>query len=273
MKHTILFLTAILAFALSSCNDDNKGNRMYFQAQMANHVSNVAATEEEPGEMTSDAVVYELLVDVDNMTADVACKITLPDGKMGTIDLRGMALSIDKATGGYVMKQTAQTLSQGTFACTNFAGVLDLSTSHISTTHFSFIVEKHYSVNAVISTLEYTDAKVAITNEATGDVRTVKADKFEFEINPTTNKATLSIKGLDYDGNLGKEATLVYENLDLKPCVGGYAVTAEKVSPVNHGEPALLKYRLQNVKARLLFFGSFEAAYTIDGIGEILATK
>lgn len=272
MKQTLIMIASILAVALASCN--NSGDKsMYLQAQMVNHMSNVEASEEEPGTIRTDAVVYEVILDTDNKTADVACTVTLPDGKRGTIDVRGLTLSVDSKTGGYYMKQTASSRSQGSYAVTDFAGVLDLSSSGSGNSHFSFVVEKHYQVNAVIAEITFSNVKAEITNGEAAK-HSLSGGVFTVTLNPSNKTAKMSIKGLDYDGEIGKERALVYENLDFVPCVGGYELTAEEVAPATNGDAALAKkYTLKDFKAKLKFFGQIEASYSIDGVGEVKAAN
>ncbi|MCQ2291215.1 MAG: hypothetical protein MJZ63_08085 [Muribaculaceae bacterium] len=268
MKRILFSLATVLTLLTTSCNDGGDNN-LYFQAQMVSHISNVAATPDDPGKMRADAVVYEVIIDTKNMKADLACNVILPDGKAGTVDVRGMALSIDSKTGGYYIKQTGDSRSQGSFAVTNLAGVLDLNQSGVSKSRFSFIVEKHYQVNATLVDLGFESAKAVITDEGTGTSRTISGCDFVFNINPVNGMSTVSITGLDYDGNIGKTRTLVYDNLEFKPCYNGYEITGDLLSPKNDGEATLAKYKLKKFKATLQFLNGFEASYSIDGIGDV----
>lgn len=99
MKQATIILAILLGFAVTSC--DNGGDKtMYLQAQMVNHIGIAAFESEYTGTYRADAAVYEVVLDTENGKADVACRITLPTGKIGTIDLRGMSLSVDAKTGG-----------------------------------------------------------------------------------------------------------------------------------------------------------------------------
>lgn len=171
MKQTTIILAILLGFAVTSC--DNEGDKtMYLQAQMVNHIGIAAFESEYTGTYRADAAVYEVVLDTENGKADVACRITLPTGKMGTIDLRGMSLSVDAKTGGYYIKQTADTRSQGSYTVTNFSGIIDLTSNTTSKSHFSFIVENHYQVNATIAEMRFTGVTADI-KDADGNMRTL----------------------------------------------------------------------------------------------------
>lgn len=267
MKQATIILAILLGFAVTSC--DNGGDKtMYLQAQMVNHIGIAAFESEYTGTYRADAAVYEVVLDTENGKADVACRITLPTGKMGSIDLRGMSLSVDAKTGGYYIKQTADTRSQGSYTVTNFSGIIDLTSSTTSKSHFSFIVENHYQVNATIAEMRFTGVTADI-KDADGNMRTLSNGTVVTTLNPTTKKASITITGLDYDGNLGKERTLTYENLDFAPCDNGYKIKASVASPTTNGDVALAKYKLKDFEAEIDFFDDFDASYTIDNIGEV----
>ena len=268
MKQATIILAILLGFALTSCDNGGDKNTYYLQAQMINHIGIAAFESENAGTYRADAAVYEVVLDTDHGKADVACRITLPNGKMGTIDLRDMSLSVDSKTGGYYIKQTANTRSQGTYTATNFSGVIDLTSSTTSKSYFSFIVENHYQVNATIAEMRFTGIKADI-KDADGNVRTLTNGTVVATLNPTTRKASISITGLDYDGNLGKERALTYENLDFTPCSDGYKIKASLASPTTNGDVALAKYKLKDFEAEIEFFDDFDATYTIDNIGEV----
>ena len=105
--------------------------------------------------------------------------------------------------------------------------------------------------------------------DADGNVRTLTDGTVVTTLNPTTKKASITITGLDYDGNLGKERTLTYENLDFTPCDNGYEIKASVASPTTNGDVALAKYKLKDFEAEIDFFDDFDASYTIDNIGEV----
>jgi hypothetical protein len=198
MKQATIILAILLGFAVTSC--DNGGDKtMYLQAQMVNHIGIAAFESEYTGTYRADAAVYEVVLDTENGKADVACRITLPTGKMGTIDLRGMSLSVDAKTGGYYIKQTADTRSQGSYTVTNFSGIIDLTSSTTSKSHFSFIVENHYQVNATIAEMRFTGVTADI-KDADGNMRTLSNGTVVTTLNPTTKKASITITGLDYFG-------------------------------------------------------------------------
>ena len=235
---------------------------------MVNHIGIAAFESEYTGTYRADAAVYEVVLDTENGKADVACRITLPTGKMGTIDLRGMSLSVDAKTGGYYIKQTADTRSQGSYTVTNFSGIIDLTSNTTSKSYFSFIVENHYQVNATIAEMRFTGVTADI-KDADGNLRTLSNGTVVTTLNPTTKKASITITGLDYDGNLGKERTPTYENLDFAPCDNGYKIKASVASPTTNGDVALAKYKLKDFEAEIDLFDDFDASYTIDNIGEV----
>ncbi len=270
MKQTLIMFASILAMTLTACNNDGDKS-MYLQAQMVNHISNVDVNEEASGAIRSDAVVYEVILNTDNMTADVACTVTLPDGKRGTIDVRGMALSVDSKTGGYHIQQNAGSRSQGSYAVTGFSGVLDLVSSGYSDSHFTFVVEKHYQVNAIIAEMRFINVKAAIKPESGEEHKLTDGGTIIVTLKPSSKKATVALCNIDYDGSLGNDNAIVYENLDYTPNLYGYEITADTASPVNDGDSKVNKYKLKDFKAELKFFGQIEASYSIDGIGEVKA--
>lgn len=267
MKQAILILALLLPLAFTSCNNSDNDKTMYLQAQMVNHVEN-SASDDSQTITSANAVVYDILLDTDKGKANVACQITLPDGKIGTMEITDLAMSVDANTGGYYLRQTTDSRSRGTYAATEFSGVIDLSQSGISQSHFSFVVEKHYQVNATIAELVFSGKKAEIKTE-NGGVRTLSGGKIVIKLNPTYKSANVEISGLDYDESLGTERTLTYENLTLTPCFNGYEITASSVAPSTGGDMTLNKYKLDNFKAKIEFFNNLEATYTISNIGEV----
>ena len=156
----------------------------------------------------------------------------------------------------------------GSYTVTNFSGIIDLTSSTTSKSHFSFIVENHYQVNATIAEMRFTGVTADI-KDADGNMRTLSNGTVVTKLNPTTKKASITITGLDYDGNLGKERTLTYENLDFAPCDNGYKIKASVASPTTNGDVALARYKLKDFEAEIDFFDDFDASYTIDNIGEV----
>lgn len=267
MKQALLILALILPIAFTSCNNSDNDKTMYLQAQMVNHVENPASDDSETS-TSANAVVYDILLDTDHGKANVACRITLPDGKIGTMEITDLAMSVDAKTGGYYLRQTTDSRSRGSYAATDFSGIIDLSQSGISQSHFSFVVEKHYRVNATIAELVYKNQDAEIKTE-NGGVRTLHGGNIVIKLNPTYKTANVEISGLDYDDNLGTERTLTYENLTLTPCFNGYEITASSVAPNTGGDMTLTKYKLDNFKAKIEFFDDFEATYSISGIGDV----
>lgn len=273
MKFFTHIFVALCVLGLTACSSEGDKILLY-QVQMVNHISNVDATAGNPGKSRADAIVYQVVVNADKMTADITGSVILPDGKQESIHLTDLEVSTDALTGGYSFKQTANSRSQGSCAVTDFSGVLPLNEADLRATQFAFVAEKHYQVNATVPDFFFGKAKATITNEETGDVRTFTDCKFLFSINPMSQTATATIAGIDYDGNLEKEMTLKYENLSCKPTWCGYEITAKEAAVAFTDKlPQWKKYKLHDFKALVGFSNALSATYAIDGVGIIHVTQ
>ena len=269
MKYFSTLIALALCLVATSCGDKGDNNA-YYQAEMINHLANVDATEENPGTATMTTSVYEIIINSDKGTADVACSVTLPDGSTGTIDLRDLSCTYNSSTNVYTFKQTSSTSSKGKFVATGMTGKLDLNqSSDYSQTEFTCTVESHYTLTGTLSDYNFSDCTSKVTGIETGEEFTVADGEYIFTINSVDKEtATVTIKGLYFEPNRVPK-TIAYEGLTIEPTFYGYHITGENILPTTGGEASLAKYTLESLDAMVAFYGGYNVSYKIKDVAYV----
>ena len=254
----------LLMLAMTACgsDDDPQDAILYMQPTIfINHVYNTQNGEVEELNVGE----AEMQINTSKMTADVNFAIKI-NGENIVATITNAHVTTDNQRGGYMIATTTPVIASG-HTINSFNMFVETNTMQYFRHFIKATIDNNYEVNAMMSSIFY---KHSLTELPSSEKFSSEKYSYQFQF---TNLATdnnivnVAISGIDV---VPFNSGVMYKGLDFEPYNDGIHIFHTADEGIDNNIST--NYQLTNMDTYInMREHSFEAEYTIDGIGLIKA--